>query len=62
MNDTLDDWLKNGLDELDGLAPSTVTGYRYTIAKALREELGTVNQGPRHSRQDCPCPCFMLVL
>ena len=20
------------------------------------------NQGPRHSRQDCPCPCFMLVL
>jgi len=29
-------------DGLDGLAPSTVTVYRNTIAKALREELGTV--------------------
>lgn len=35
----MDDWLATGLD---GLAPSTVTVYRNTIAKALREELGTV--------------------
>ena len=39
MNDALDDWLETGLD---GLAPATVTVYRNTIAKALREELGTV--------------------
>jgi integrase len=39
VNDALDDWLSTGLD---GLAPSTVTVYRNTIAKALREELGTV--------------------
>ena len=39
VNDALDDWLENGLD---GLAPATVTVYRNTIAKALREELGTV--------------------
>ncbi len=39
VNDALDDWLANSLD---GLAPSTVTLYRNTIAKALREELGTV--------------------
>lgn len=39
VNDALDDWLETGLD---GLAPSTVTLYRDTIAKALREELGTV--------------------
>jgi len=39
VNDALDDWLVNGLD---GLAPSTVKLYRNTIAKALREELGTV--------------------
>ena len=39
VNDALDDWLATGLD---GLAPSTVTVYRNTIAKALREELGTV--------------------
>ena len=39
VNDALDDWLANGLD---GLAPSTVTLYRNTIAKVLREELGTV--------------------
>jgi len=39
VNDALDDWLETGLD---GLAPSTVTVYRNTIAKALREELGTV--------------------
>jgi integrase len=39
VNDALDDWLENGLD---GLAPSTVTLYRDTIAKALREELGSV--------------------
>jgi integrase len=39
VNDALDDWLANGLD---GLAPSTVTLYRRTIAQALREELGTV--------------------
>ena len=39
VNDALDDWLATGLD---GLAPATVTVYRNTIAKALREELGTV--------------------
>jgi integrase len=39
VNDALDDWLENGLD---GLAPATVAVYRNTIAKALREELGTV--------------------
>jgi integrase len=39
VNNALDDWLETGLD---GLAPSTVTVYRNTIAKALREELGTV--------------------
>jgi integrase len=39
VNDALDDWLATGLD---GLAPSTVTVYRNTIAKALREELGSV--------------------
>jgi len=39
VNDALDDWLENGLD---GLAPATVTVYRDTIAKALREELGSV--------------------
>ena len=39
VKDALDDWLENGLD---GLAPATVTVYRNTIAKALREELGTV--------------------
>ena len=39
VGDALDDWLAHGLD---GLAPSTVTLYRDTIAKALREELGSV--------------------
>jgi hypothetical protein len=39
VNDALDDWLETGLD---GLAPATVTVYRNTITKALREELGTV--------------------
>ena len=39
VNDALDDWLATGLD---GLAPSTVTVYRNTIVKALREKLGTV--------------------
>jgi integrase len=39
VNNALDDWLETGLD---GLAPATVTVYRNTIAKALREELGTV--------------------
>jgi integrase len=39
VNDALDDWLEAGLD---GLAPATVKVYRGTIAKALREELGTV--------------------
>jgi integrase len=39
VNDALDDWLENGLD---GLAPATLTVYRNTIAKALREELSTV--------------------
>jgi integrase len=40
VNDVLDDWLATGLD---GLAPATVKVYRDTIAKALREELGTVD-------------------
>ena len=35
----LDDWLENGL------APSTVTLYRNTIARALREELGSCSLG-----------------
>jgi hypothetical protein len=39
VSDALDDWLATGLD---GLAPSTVTLYQNTIAKALREELGSV--------------------
>src|SRR5690242_12732244 len=39
VGDALDDWLAHGLD---GLAPSTVTLYRDTIAKALREEFGSV--------------------
>jgi integrase len=39
VNDAFDDWLETGLD---GLAPATVTVYRNTITKALREELGTV--------------------
>ena len=39
MNDALDDWLAQGLD---GLSASTVTLYRRTIAKALRQELGTI--------------------
>jgi predicted transcriptional regulator len=39
VNDALDDWLETGLD---GLAPATATAYRNTIAKALREEPGTV--------------------
>jgi integrase len=39
VGDALDEWLAHGLD---GLAPSTVTLYRNTIAKALREELGSV--------------------
>ena len=37
--DALDDWLAVGLD---GLSARTVSLYRDTIAKALREELGTV--------------------
>ena len=39
VGDALDDWLAVGLD---GLSARTVTLYRDTIAKALREELGTV--------------------
>ena len=39
VNDALDDWLAQGLD---GLSASTATLYGNTIAKALREELGTV--------------------
>ena len=39
VNDALDNWLSTGLD---GLAPATVKVYGGTIAKALREELGTV--------------------
>jgi len=39
VEDALEDWLAHGLD---GVSPLTVTLYRGTIAKALREELGTV--------------------
>jgi len=39
VGNAIDDWLAHGLD---GLAPRTVTLYRGTIAKALREELGAV--------------------
>jgi integrase len=39
VGDALDDWLAVGLD---GLSVRTVSLYRDTIAKALREELGTV--------------------
>jgi len=39
VGDALDDWLSVGLD---GLSARTVTLYRDTIAKALREELGAV--------------------
>ena len=39
VGDALDDWLAVGLD---GLSARTVSLYRDTIAKALREELGTV--------------------
>ncbi len=39
MGDALDDWLVVGVD---GLSTRTVTLYRDTIGKALREELGTV--------------------
>src|SRR6266849_6302593 len=39
VGDALDDWLAHGLD---GLSARTVTLYRDTIAKALREELGSV--------------------
>jgi len=39
VDDALEDWLAVGLD---GLSARTVTLYRGTIAKALREELGSV--------------------
>lgn len=39
VNDALDDWLAQSLD---GMSASTVTLYGSTIAKALREELGTI--------------------
>jgi integrase len=39
VNDTLDDWLARGLDDV---SVRTVTLYRDTIAPALREQLGTV--------------------
>ncbi len=39
VGDALDDWLVVGVD---GLSTRTVTLYRDTIGKALREELGTV--------------------
>ena len=39
VNDALDDWLAQSLD---GLSAATVTLYGSTIAKALREELGTI--------------------
>jgi hypothetical protein len=39
VGDALDDWLAVGVD---GFSARTVTLYRDTIAKALREEIGTV--------------------
>jgi hypothetical protein len=39
VGDAPDDWLAVGLD---GLSARTVTLYQDTIAKALREELGSV--------------------
>jgi integrase len=39
VEDALEDWLAHGLD---GVSARTVTLYRGTIAKALREELGSV--------------------
>jgi integrase len=39
VNDALDDWLAQGLDDISA---RTVTLYRGTIAPALREQLGTV--------------------
>ena len=39
VGDALEDWLAHGLD---GVSARTVTLYRGTIAKALREELGSV--------------------
>ena len=39
VEDALEDWLAVGLD---GLSARTVTLYRGTIAKTLREELGSV--------------------
>jgi hypothetical protein len=39
VGDALDDWLAVGVD---GLSARTVTLYRDTIGKTLREELGTV--------------------
>jgi hypothetical protein len=39
MSDALEDWLAHGVD---GLSARTVTSYRGTIVKALREELGGV--------------------
>ena len=39
VNDALDDWLAQSLD---GLSAATATLYGRTIAKSLREELGTV--------------------
>ena len=39
VEDALEDWLAHGLD---GVSARTVTLYRRTIAKALREELGSV--------------------
>jgi hypothetical protein len=39
VGDALDDWLAVGVD---GLSARTVTLYRDTIGKALREELGAV--------------------
>jgi len=39
VNDALDDWLAQGLDDVSA---RTVTLYRDTIAPMLREQLGTV--------------------
>ena len=51
VGDALDDWLTHGLD---GVPARTVTLYRGTIAKALREELGTVRLARWVPCRACP--------
>ena len=50
VEDALEDWLAVGLD---GLSARTVTLYQGTIAKALREELGS-RPADRSHRGGCP--------